>query len=90
MRESKIEQALVQRIKRLGGEIRKTQWLCRRGAPDRTVMLPGGRLVFVELKATGKKPEAHQAIKHEKLRRVGQEVLVIDSLESIEKHFPLI
>lgn len=40
MRESDIEKHLVKRVKALGGEVRKVQWLGRRGAPDRLVMLP--------------------------------------------------
>ena len=40
MRESEIERYLVRRVKELGGEVRKVQWLGRQGAPDRFVMLP--------------------------------------------------
>lgn len=40
MRESEIEKYLVKRVKELGGEVRKVQWIGRRGAPDRIVMLP--------------------------------------------------
>jgi hypothetical protein len=41
MRERDIERQLVKRVKALGGEVRKVQWIGRRGAPDRLVMLPG-------------------------------------------------
>ena len=44
MRESVIEQYLVDRVKALGGEVRKVKWIGRRGAPDRLVMLPTFRL----------------------------------------------
>lgn len=40
MRESVVESHLVQRVKQAGGEIRKVQWIGRRGAPDRVVMMP--------------------------------------------------
>jgi len=40
LRERDIEKHLVQRVKALGGEVRKVQWVGRRGAPDRVVMLP--------------------------------------------------
>jgi len=40
MRESQIEKHLVAKVKALGGEVRKVQWIGRRGAPDRLVMLP--------------------------------------------------
>lgn len=40
MRERDIEAYLVKRVKELGGEVRKVQWVGRRSAPDRLVMLP--------------------------------------------------
>ena len=43
MRESTIEQYLVDRIKALGGEVRKVQWVGRQKAPDRVVMLPDSK-----------------------------------------------
>lgn len=88
MKESQIEAHLVERVKALGGEVRKVQWLGRRGAPDRLVMLPdlnpSYRTVWVELKAPGLKPEPHQRREHERMRRMGQRVEVIDSIEAVE------
>jgi hypothetical protein len=97
MRERDIEKHLVQRVKALGGEVRKVQWIGRRGAPDRLVMLPAALVfkakrwrpvpastVWVELKAPGEKPESHQAREHERMRRMGQRVEVIDSIEAVE------
>lgn len=83
MREKFIEAALVKRVKSLGGEVRKAAWIGRRGAPDRLVMLDG-RTIFVELKAPGEKPEPHQEREHERMRAMGQEVVVIDSIEGVE------
>lgn len=95
MRESEIEKYLVRRVKELGGEVRKVQWVGRRGAPDRLVMLPltplsagkphEGRTIWVELKATGKKPETHQLREHERMRAMGQRVVVIDSIEGVDE-----
>lgn len=92
MRESLIEKHLVKRVKALGGEVRKVQWIGRNGAPDRLVMLPDsgpGNGVFnnswwVELKATGKLVDEHQAREHERMRKMGQRVVVIDSIEAVE------
>lgn len=63
MRESQIEAYLAKRVKELGGEVRKVQWVGRRSAPDRLVMLPycsawahrgwahrGGKTIWVEVK----------------------------------------
>lgn len=95
LRERDIERHLVQRVKELGGECRKVQWIGRRGAPDRLVMLPSfalgdGRLnplslIWVELKAPGVKPEAHQLREHGRMRKMGQRVVVIDSLAGVEE-----
>jgi len=40
IRERDIETYLVKRAKAMGGEVRKVQWIGRRGAPDRLCMLP--------------------------------------------------
>jgi hypothetical protein len=89
MRESEIEAYLVKRVKALGGEVRKVQWIGRRGAPDRRVMLPGHMVrqsnAWVELKAPGVKPEAHQVREHARMRRRGELVLVIDSIEAVDR-----
>lgn len=84
MRERLLEEYLVRRVTQAGGEIRKVQWIGRRGAPDRVVMLPGGTLIWVEMKSPGRKPEPHQAREHDRMRAVGQDVRVVDSLEDID------
>lgn len=93
MRESQIEAYLVRRVKALGGEVRKVQWIGRRGAPDRLVMLPenwAGRndeseFMWVELKAPGVKPEPYQLREHERMRWMHQTVVVIDSLQGVDE-----
>lgn len=94
MRESQIEAYLVKRVKALGGEVRKVQWVGRRGAPDRLVMCPllwheghacaHTAAVWVELKATGVEPETHQLREHKRMRAMGQRVVVIDSIEGVD------
>lgn len=96
MRESKIEAYLVKRAKEEGGEVRKVQFIGRRGAPDRLVMLPAvmGRFdwdtlppvtIWVELKATGVKAEAHQIREHNRMRKMGQRVEVVDSFQRVDE-----
>ena len=89
MRESEIEAALVARIKALGGECRKVKWIGRNGAPDQLVLLPNRTATWVELKAPTKRPRPNQVREHERMHNLGQTVLVIDSIELINKHFPL-
>lgn len=94
--ERDIEKHLVEHVETMGGEIRKVRWVGRRGAPDRLVMLPdrymgnlGARTflpaatIWVELKAPGEKPEPHQAREHHRMRRMGQRVEVIDSIDAV-------
>lgn len=82
MRESRIEAALVRRVKELGGMCEKFVSPGRRSVPDRLVTLPGGCIVFVELKAPGKKPTELQQRDHERRRALGCDVRVIDSMEA--------
>lgn len=87
MRESDIEKHLADRVRELGGECRKVQWIGRRGAPDRLVMLPNvaRSAIWVELKAPGEKAKPHQKREHDRMRAMGQRVVVIDSIEGVEE-----
>lgn len=95
MRERDVEQYLVDRVKAMGGEVRKVKWIGRHGAPDRLVMLPPtplndcirlpGRSIWIELKAPGKEPEPHQVREHQRMRSMGQRVEVVDSYERVEE-----
>lgn len=55
------------------------------GLPDRLCLFPGGRILFVELKTTGKSPREIQLFIHNKLRSLGFRVEVVDTSEQIEK-----
>ena len=55
------------------------------GVPDRLVLLPGGRAVFVELKAPGKKLRPLQQKRKAQLQALGFRVYVIDSKEAIQQ-----
>lgn len=89
MRESKIVGALHKRILNLGGEYRKVRWEGRNFAPDKLVMLPGGRIYWVETKSTVGELTAGQLNEHLRMAKMGQTVLVISSLDAIDRYFPL-
>ena len=55
MQEKYIEQKLVATVKSMGGMAPKFVSPGIDGMPDRIVLLPMGRITFVECKATGKK-----------------------------------
>jgi hypothetical protein len=78
MNEKVIEKKLRERVKKLGGLAIKFFVLSFTGFPDRIVLMPGGRIWFVEVKSTGKKPRRRQPIVIALLRKLGFEVWVID------------
>ncbi|MBE0471211.1 MAG: VRR-NUC domain-containing protein [Methyloprofundus sp.] len=79
MLERDVENALVKRVKLLGGTCEKFTSPGRRSVPDRLVTLPGGKVIFVELKAPGKKPTEKQLKDHQRRRSLGCDVRVIDN-----------
>lgn len=83
MKEKIIEQKLVKAVKDMGGIAPKFTSPEFDGMPDRIVLLPGGHMAFVEVKAMGCKPRPLQLARHGMLRRLGFRVYVVDSLEQI-------
>lgn len=83
MREKIIEQLLVKAVKNSGGIAPKLVSHGFDGMPDRLVLLPGGKIGFVEVKAPGKEPRPLQVARHGLLRRLGFKVYVLDAPEQI-------
>lgn len=81
--EKVVERKLVELVKINGGMCIKL--LCDQliGLPDRMCLFPGHKMVFVELKTTGRKPKRIQMYMHNKLRALGFRVEVIDTVESV-------
>lgn len=84
MRESKIERALRLKVKAMGGLCEKFTSPGKRSVPDRIVTLPGGRIIFVEIKANGKLPTPLQVRDHTIRMMLGCDVRVIDSMEGVD------
>ena len=80
--EKVIERKLVELVKLNGGMCIKL--LCDQliGLPDRMCLFPGHKIVFVELKTTGRKPKRIQAYMHNKLRALG---FRIDTIKGVEQ-----
>lgn len=83
--EKVVERKLVELVKINGGMCIKL--LCDQliGLPDRMCLFPNHKIVFVELKTTGRKPKRIQLFMHDKLRALGFRVEVIDSIEGVEQ-----
>ncbi len=85
--EAQVEAHLTKRVKERGGIAYKFTSPQRRSVPDRMCVMPGGKIVFVELKRPGAKPTEQQAREHQRLRELGASVLVLDSKLSVDHYF---
>ena len=83
MREKDIEHKLVTETVRRGGVALKFVSPGCAGMPDRIVMMKGGKMGFVELKAPGKKPRPIQTRRIRQMRNMGFKVFVVDGMEQI-------
>ena len=83
LREKAIEQKLMRATKNMGGIAPKFVSPGFDGMPDRIVLLPGGHIGFVEVKAPGEKPRPLQLSRHGLLRRLGFKVFVLDDEQQI-------
>ena len=83
MREKEVEKKLVQAVKARSGICPKWVSPGFDGVPDRIVLLPKGKIGFVEVKAPGEKPQPLQKARHGMLQRLGFLVFVLDEPEQI-------
>lgn len=78
--EKDIERWLGNQLKKLGCIYMKFVSPGNDGVPDRIVVLPGGSVIFIELKATTGKLMANQRIQVARLRKQGALVFVITGM----------
>ena len=83
MREKTIEEKLVKAVKNMDGLAPKFISPGLDGVPDRLVLLPGGKLAFIELKAPGKELRPLQVRRKRQLEALGFLVYCIDRPEQI-------
>ena len=83
MTEKQIEQKLVKAVKAKGGLAPKFVSPGFDGVPDRIVLLPRGRIAFIELKAKGRKMRPLQVRRKRQLKSLGFSVYCIDNPEQI-------
>lgn len=84
MTEKAIETYLRDQVKKAGGIAYKFTSPGNSGVPDRLVVLPGGYVYFVELKAPSKKPSKLQERQIQRLTELGCNVLVIESKNLVD------
>jgi hypothetical protein len=85
MNEKVVDRRLSREIERMGGWSIKLVSVHIVGLPDRLCLLPGGNMFFAEIKTTGEKPRKIQLWVHNKIRRLGFRVEVIDNVDKIKE-----
>lgn len=93
MREKVIEEHLRDKAKALGGRAFKFVSPGNDGVPDRLVLLPGGKMIFIETKAPGKVSTPLQKKQQELIRSLGFDVFSdreADSKEDIDTILDLV
>lgn len=83
MREKTIESKLIKAVKSMGGLAPKFVSPGLDGVPDRLVLLPGGNMAFIEVKAPGETMRPLQVRRKRQLESLGFSVYCIDSPEQI-------
>lgn len=83
--EKAIEQKLRDSVKTIGGQALKFTSPGTTGVPDRIVLVPDGRVYFVELKAPGKTMSPKQIKMMTVLAGLGHKVWLIDSPEGVKE-----
>ena len=81
--ESMIERKLRVEAARRGGLSMKFVSPGMDGVPDRIVLLPGGKMAFVELKAPGRRLRPLQEARRRRLESLGFRVFVVDGMEDV-------
>lgn len=83
MLEKSVEQKLTKAVKDKGGLALKFVSPNFNGVPDRLVLMPFGKMAFVELKAPKKKMRAMQIKRKRQLESLGFSVYCVDDIGMI-------
>jgi hypothetical protein len=83
MLEKTIEEKLAKSVNTMGGLALKFISPGFDGVPDRLVLLPGGKIAFIELKAPGRTLRPLQVKRKRQLEALGFSVYCIDGIEQI-------
>lgn len=85
MLEKEIEKALLNKVNNHGGLCLKFTSQSMTGIPDRIILLPKGKVGFVETKRPGGEPRPIQRKRISQFKSLGFKVYVIDSKDIIDK-----
>lgn len=82
--ESKLERNFYERIRYANGQCIKLYAATVTGIPDRLILMPEGRLWFVELKKEDGRVKPRQKVMHRMLKSMGFKVRILWSKEDID------
>lgn len=85
MLEKEVEKFLVRQVKKLGGISFKFISPGNAGVPDRIVILPSGKVLFVELKTDKGKLTKLQEVQIKKISNLGADVRVLRGIEGVKE-----
>ena len=87
MRERDIERILVEQVQKQGG--RAYKWISpgNDGVPDRIVILPDTKPIFVELKSEAGRLRPLQEMQIKRLQKLGQWVEIIKGIDGLALFF---
>lgn len=86
VKEAPVERALIAAVKARGGVCEKVVVVGKRGFFDRLIVLPGGRIIFCELKRPRRGRIApHQMEYHKQYKALGVEVYFARNAADIDR-----
>ena len=84
-REANVERSFCKRLREAGCLVYKFVSPGNDGVPDRIVVTPGGRVIFVELKTERGKLEPIQKFQIGRLKEHGQDVRVLRGMGDVDQ-----
>ena len=75
--ERDVEGYLVRKVEEIGGLCLKLDSSSKKGIQDRLLLLPGGRVVFVEMKRPGGRVSVLQTVRQKQIERRGFRTCVV-------------
>ena len=90
MKERDVEVLLRDGVKQLGGKAYKWVSPGNAGVPDRIVILPGGKVIFVELKQENGRLTRLQKVQQLTLRRMGVAAVTLRGAEDVKVYLDVL
>ena len=90
MKERDVEVLLREGVKQLGGKAYKWVSPGNAGVPDRIVILPGGKVIFIELKQENGRLTRLQKVQQQTLRGMGAVAVTLRGAEDVKMYLDVL